>query len=161
MSFIRPKFWFAWPWHYICNDFLSSVRPSSGKSPFLDDSDDETTSNIHRCDFSFPNEYFATVSNEAKDLIRRCLLANSSVNPTNRRATATACLESPWLRESLQHTSMAKVRRVLFDAFPSFFTVKPMVVCTKLEVSKDVIMLTKYAINFLFTAPQHLVYAPM
>jgi hypothetical protein len=42
----------------------------SGLSPFLDDSDDETTSNVLRCDFSFPNEHFSNVSNEAKDLIR-------------------------------------------------------------------------------------------
>ena len=31
---------------------------SSGLSPFLDDSDEETTNNILRCDFSFPEEHF-------------------------------------------------------------------------------------------------------
>ena len=45
----------------------------SGLSPFLDDSDDETTSNILRCDFSFPNEHFSNVSADAKDLIKNLL----------------------------------------------------------------------------------------
>ena len=52
----------------------------SGLSPFLDDSDDETTSNILRCDFSFPNEHFSNVSADAKDLIK-CLL---NVDPASR-----------------------------------------------------------------------------
>ena len=46
----------------------------SGKSPFLDDSDEETKTNILRCDYSFPNEYFSNVSSAAKELIQRCLL---------------------------------------------------------------------------------------
>ncbi len=64
---------------------------SSGLSPFLDDSDDETTSNILRCDFSFPNEHFSNVSSEAKDLIRSLL----NVNPASR-ASAAECLKSIW-----------------------------------------------------------------
>jgi serine/threonine protein kinase len=66
----------------------------SGKSPFLDDSDEETKTNILGCDFSFPNEYFSNVSNEAKELIQRCLLTDQKL-----RATATSCLESRWLQE--------------------------------------------------------------
>ena len=66
----------------------------SGKSPFLDDSDEETKTNILGCDFSFPNEYFSNVSNEAKELIQRCLLTDQKL-----RATASSCLESRWLQE--------------------------------------------------------------
>lgn len=72
---------------------------SSGLSPFLDDSDEETTNNILRCDFSFPAEYFSSASSESKDLVRRLL----SVNPA-QRPSASFCLDSSsWLRASSDH----------------------------------------------------------
>jgi serine/threonine protein kinase len=74
----------------------------SGKSPFLDDSDEETKTNILRCDYSFPNEYFSNVSNQAKDLIQRCLLTDKK-----SRATASSCLASPWFQELLQDSVTA------------------------------------------------------
>uniref|UniRef100_A0A2C9LET8 Protein kinase domain-containing protein n=1 Tax=Biomphalaria glabrata TaxID=6526 RepID=A0A2C9LET8_BIOGL len=46
----------------------------SGVSPFLDESQEETCSNIVRNDFCFPDEYFAGISSEAKDLIRFMLV---------------------------------------------------------------------------------------
>ncbi len=64
----------------------------SGLSPFLDDSDEETTNNVLRCDFSFPEEHFATASSTAKDLIGRLL----RVAPESR-ASASAALASPWI----------------------------------------------------------------
>ena len=64
----------------------------SGLSPFLDDSDDQTTGNILRCDFSFPEEYFSSVSPSAKDLVSRLLRADPS-----SRASASAALASPWI----------------------------------------------------------------
>merc|ERR1712223_1348656 len=70
----------------------------SGKSPFLDDSDEETKTNILRCDFSFPNEYFMNVSNQAKDLIQQCLCTDQ-----NSRTSASCCLESTWLSEVMKH----------------------------------------------------------
>ena len=79
--------------------FLSSksIFFFSGKSPFLDDSDEETKTNILRCDFSFPNEYFMNVSNQAKDLIQQCLSTNQK-----NRATSRACLDSKWFPEVMQ-----------------------------------------------------------
>ena len=75
--------------------YVSFLFFNSGKSPFLDDSDEETKTNILGCDFSFPKEYFSGVSNEAKELIQCCLLADQT-----KRATAAKCLESSWLHEA-------------------------------------------------------------
>ena len=80
----------------------------SGLSPFLDDSDDETTDNILRCDFSFPAEYFSHVSNEAKDLISRLL----TVNPA-QRATATYCLNAAsWLKQNAAKPYAARISSI-------------------------------------------------
>ncbi|XP_015585806.1 triple functional domain protein isoform X4 [Cephus cinctus] len=65
----------------------------SGLSPFLDDSVEETTANILKCDFCFPDEYFETISNDAKDLLGRLLCLRGE-----DRATAQTCLESPWFK---------------------------------------------------------------
>ncbi|XP_046409767.1 kalirin isoform X2 [Neodiprion fabricii] len=65
----------------------------SGLSPFLDDSVEETTANILKCDFCFPDEYFKKVSNDAKDLLGRLLCLHGE-----DRASAENCLESPWFK---------------------------------------------------------------
>lgn len=67
----------------------------SGLSPFLDDSIEETTANILKCDFCFPDEYFERISNNAKDLLGRLLCLRGE-----ERATAQVCLVSPWLEIS-------------------------------------------------------------
>ena len=46
----------------------------SGVSPFLDESIEETCSNIVRRDYCFPDDYFAGISQEAKDLINFMLV---------------------------------------------------------------------------------------
>lgn len=46
----------------------------SGVSPFLDESDEETCSNILRNDYCFPDEFFAGISSDAKDFIRSMLI---------------------------------------------------------------------------------------
>ncbi|ESO86295.1 hypothetical protein LOTGIDRAFT_129434, partial [Lottia gigantea] len=68
----------------------------SGVSPFLDESQEETCSNIIRNDYCFPDEYFAGISPEAKDLMRLILIEDLS-----RRPTAHTCLESAWIRKAL------------------------------------------------------------
>nr|XP_033331721.1 triple functional domain protein isoform X4 [Megalopta genalis] len=67
----------------------------SGLSPFLDDSIEETTTNILKCDFCFPEEYFAKISADAKDLLRGLLCLRGE-----ERATARMCLSSPWFQIS-------------------------------------------------------------
>lgn len=66
----------------------------SGVSPFLDDSVEETTANILKCDFCFPEDYFQTVSKEAKDLISKLLVLVPS-----QRVSMAECLESTWIKE--------------------------------------------------------------
>lgn len=67
----------------------------SGFSPFLDDSVEETTTNILKCDFCFPEEYFTSISNHAKDLLGRLLCLREE-----DRATAEHSLVSPWFQIS-------------------------------------------------------------
>lgn len=76
---------------YICVLSISEYR--SGLSPFLDDSVEETTANILKCDFCFPDEYFEMISSDAKELLGRllCLRGEDRVN-------AEICLGSPWLK---------------------------------------------------------------
>ncbi|XP_014237093.1 kalirin isoform X2 [Trichogramma pretiosum] len=67
----------------------------SGLSPFLDDSVEETTTNILKCDFCFPDEYFESITNEAKDLLRSLLCMR-----IEERACAAVALTSPWFKIS-------------------------------------------------------------
>jgi len=46
----------------------------SGVSPFLDESEEETCSNILRNDYCFPEEFFAGISAEAKEFIQAILV---------------------------------------------------------------------------------------
>jgi len=65
----------------------------SGLSPFLDDSVEETTANILKCDFCFPDEYFEMISSDAKELLGTLLRLRGE-----DRANAEFCLGSPWLK---------------------------------------------------------------
>lgn len=66
----------------------------SGVSPFLDDSMEETTANILKCDYCFPDEYFNDVSSQAKDLVKKLLVLVPS-----QRMDMEACLEYEWMKE--------------------------------------------------------------
>ncbi|XP_050446122.1 kalirin isoform X3 [Cataglyphis hispanica] len=74
----------------------------SGLSPFLDDSVEETTANILKCDFCFPDEYFETISSDAKELLGRLLRLRGE-----DRANAEFCLGSPWLKISTGATILS------------------------------------------------------
>jgi len=73
----------------------------------MDDSVEETTANILKCDFCFPDEYFETISSDAKQLLGKllCLRGEDRVN-------AEICLGSPWLK-------VKKKRLILDDSFYS------------------------------------------
>lgn len=66
----------------------------SGVSPFLDDSMEETTANILKCDYCFPDEYFAQITEPAKDLIKSLLV----LAPAQRMDMDTA-LTCSWIRD--------------------------------------------------------------
>lgn len=84
-------------WSNILYDLFFIISPNvmkiSGLSPFLDDSVEETTANILKCDFCFPDEYFEMISSDAKELLRRLLRLRGE-----DRANAEFCLGSPWLK---------------------------------------------------------------
>lgn len=76
-------------------------------SPFLDDSVEETTANILKCDFSFPDEYFHEISNDAKNLLKRLLVFQGSA-----RATMTECQSCPWFMQ-VKYAKQYFNRRIL------------------------------------------------
>lgn len=66
----------------------------SGVSPFLDDSSEETTTNILKCDYCFPEEYFKGISSDAIQLAKSMLV----VKPENRISVENA-LQSSWITQ--------------------------------------------------------------
>lgn len=64
----------------------------SGVSPFLDDSMEETTANILKCDYCFPDDYFKEISVEAKNLVNNLLVLVPS-----QRINMEECLKSTWM----------------------------------------------------------------
>ncbi|OPL20673.1 kalirin, partial [Mytilus galloprovincialis] len=72
----------------------------SGLSPFLDDSQEETCSNIIRVDYSFPDEFFGIISKEAQTFILDIL-----VEDIDNRPTAHKCLESSWIQKYCSNAS--------------------------------------------------------
>lgn len=65
----------------------------SGASPFLDESVEETCLNVCRLDFSFPHNYFQGVTPAARAFVLLLLQARP-----DRRPSASACLQEPWLQ---------------------------------------------------------------
>lgn len=64
----------------------------SGVSPFLDDSVEETTANILKCDYFFPDEYFGKISEDAILLIKSLLVFTPDL-----RINMQECLQSAWM----------------------------------------------------------------
>lgn len=83
----------------------------SGVSPFLDDSIEETTANILKCDFSFPEDYFHDISNDAKNLLTRLLVLQGG-----SRATMTECQQSSWFTQEPQRKPIPKTKLESFNA---------------------------------------------
>ncbi|KAL4604849.1 myosin light chain kinase family member 4, partial [Arapaima gigas] len=70
----------------------------SGLSPFLGEDDNETLNNILACQWSFEEEEFADISEEAKDFISRLLVKSKSW-----RMSAAEALKHPWLSDCRLH----------------------------------------------------------
>lgn len=77
----------------------------SGVSPFLDDSSEETTSNIIKGDYCFPDEYFRGISAEAIELMQGLLVGNPE-----QRIGAEGALRSPWVSQNLKVSVISTVR---------------------------------------------------
>lgn len=72
----------------------------SGLSPFLDETIEETTANVLKCDYSFPDEFFGLISHEAKSLISRTLIVQPSL-----RISAHDAINSSWFHLVSYETS--------------------------------------------------------
>ncbi|XP_041101209.1 myosin light chain kinase 2, skeletal/cardiac muscle-like [Polyodon spathula] len=70
----------------------------SGLSPFLGEDDNETLNNILVCQWSFEEEEFGNISEEAKDFISKLLIKNKCW-----RISATEALKHPWLSDPCLH----------------------------------------------------------
>ncbi|XP_018615868.2 myosin light chain kinase family member 4 [Scleropages formosus] len=70
----------------------------SGLSPFLGEDDNETLNNILACQWSFEEEEFADISEEAKDFISRLLVKSKSW-----RMSAAEALKHPFLSDCELH----------------------------------------------------------
>lgn len=95
----------SWCFGLILYVFLSGV------SPFLDDSVEETTANILKCDFSFPDDYFASISADAKALLGQLL-----VLPMGGRATMAEVQECAWFVHEAQRRPIPKTQLEAFNA---------------------------------------------
>ncbi|XP_013406605.1 kalirin isoform X3 [Lingula anatina] len=88
----------------------------SGVSPYLDESLEETCSNIVHNDYCFPEDYFEGVSQEARDIIKLMLVTDLSQRPT-----AQTCLEHAWVkRASTPRSSPNKFHQISTDRLADF-----------------------------------------
>eukprot|EP00986_Skeletonema_menzelii_P009328 scaffold4219_cov142-Skeletonema_menzelii.AAC.11 len=65
-----------------------------GDLPFMGRTQKELFRSIVLCDYDFPEESWAHVSDEAKDLVKKLL-----VTDPKKRLTSTAAMQSPWMRQ--------------------------------------------------------------
>uniref|UniRef100_A0A3B3S890 Myosin light chain kinase family member 4 n=1 Tax=Paramormyrops kingsleyae TaxID=1676925 RepID=A0A3B3S890_9TELE len=75
----------------------------SGLSPFLGEDDNETLNNILSCKWTFEDEEFMDISDEAKDFITRLLVKSKSW-----RMSAAEALKHPWLSDRRLHYHLHK-----------------------------------------------------
>lgn len=97
-------------------DLYIRYKCLSGLSPFLDDSVEETTANILKCDFCFPDEYFDMISSDAKELLRRLLCLRGE-----DRANAEICFASSWLKVANPEISNFFFEYILYYLLLIFF----------------------------------------
>ncbi|CAD6198887.1 unnamed protein product, partial [Caenorhabditis auriculariae] len=96
----------------------------SGLSPFGGENDDETLKNVKNCDWNLDDPVFGTISDDAKDFIKKLLLADPSTRMTIHQA-----LDHPWLASGsvpgrdtqIPSSRYSKIResvRAKYDAWP-------------------------------------------
>ncbi|KAJ8956994.1 hypothetical protein NQ318_012159 [Aromia moschata] len=93
----RPSSSSASPWAST----LTTGQPASSSTccsaacrPSLDDSMEETTANILKCDYCFPDDYFGDVSGDAKELIGKLLVLAPA-----QRLDMESCPASDWMKQ--------------------------------------------------------------
>ena len=89
--------------------FFYNIYRLAGNPPFAGRNGIEVTQNVLKGTYSFPEEYFANVSDKAIDFIKTLM----TVDP-NKRPTADECLKHPWLQfESLSTMRLDSSSRML------------------------------------------------
>ncbi|CAH2227267.1 jg2404, partial [Pararge aegeria aegeria] len=88
--------WDAWATGVFLYVFLT------GLSPFLDESIEETTANIIKCDYCFPPEHWSGVDERAQSIIRRLLEPAPA-----RRLSPRDALRDSWFDEASNATLSA------------------------------------------------------
>jgi len=76
----------------------------AGFPPFMGETLQEIADLILRADFDFPSPYFDEVSKEAKDFIKKLLVAEPQ-----DRMTATIALEHPWMKKGSENGKPIKL----------------------------------------------------
>lgn len=84
---------------------------SSGVSPFLDESPEETTSHILKADYSFPSELFPAESASAQQFVSSLLLPDPELRPLGH-----STLTLPWLRQ-VGDNNLERHSRTLYSIF--------------------------------------------
>lgn len=106
----------------------------SGVSPFLDDSIEETTANILKCDFSFPEEYFHDISNDAKNLLTRVLVLQGI-----GRASMEECQSSSWFTQVILHFLFLSIKLIEGTSFERIISFVFVFVITGIIKTSDII----------------------
>ncbi|XP_050443326.1 calcium/calmodulin-dependent protein kinase type II subunit alpha-like isoform X2 [Adelges cooleyi] len=75
----------------------------SGLSPFMGETDVETMANVTIAQYDFDDESFDSISNDAKDFIKKLL-----VKDHKSRMTATECLSHSWMQKKSTKKIMRK-----------------------------------------------------
>lgn len=76
----------------------------SGCAPFAAEGEQQLLAKVARADFAFPQREWEAVSDGARDVVRRALVAEPSA-----RATLAELMEHPWCREAVQR-ALAELR---------------------------------------------------
>jgi serine/threonine protein kinase len=76
----------------------------SGLSPFGGENDDETLKHVKNCDWNMNDPMFTQISDNAKDFIRKLLIAG-----TGNRMSVHEALNHPWLSVQLERKDSLQI----------------------------------------------------
>ena len=83
----------------------------SGVSPFYSDNFDRACENVTEIRYKFPEDFFAEISDEAKDFIEELLIRDPASRPN-----AEECLQLQWIR-MLDHAPEKRISLSRLAAF--------------------------------------------
>lgn len=87
----------------------------SGTPPFQGKNDQETLQKVSNGAFQFPKQYFGSVSEPAKELIKKLL-----VKDVSKRMTAVEALAHPWITTAAVRVAAPPIRQGIVDSLRNF-----------------------------------------